>query len=323
VSESRVTTPTAQLLDALLGRLRDAYAYVFPNRADAACELLRRRLAAGAYPEAIGPEVCEQLSRDLYEACRDKHLRLIWHESVEASVDEGQLVAALRAEFARENQGIRRVERLPGNVGLIGLTIIPEASTGAPALTAAMQLVHHTEALILDLRHARGGSPDGVAYLASYFFPDGETHLGDFVEGEDRRTRQFWTSAYLPAPRYLDRCVFALTGAATFSGGEALAYDLQAHGRAVVAGAATGGGAHPSEVVSLVEHVELRLPIARPVNAVTGANWEGTGVRPDVEVDENEALSVAHRLALEAIVRSPASSQAAVSEALQACGTYE
>ncbi len=129
------------------------------------------------------------------------------------------------------------------------MTIIPEVATGGPSLAAAMQLVQHTEALILDLRGTRGGSPEGVVFLASFLFPDGEARLSDFVEGPHGPTRQYWTSAFLPGPRYLDRRVYVLTSATTFSGGEALAYELQALGRATVVGETTRGGAHPSEVV--------------------------------------------------------------------------
>ena len=88
------------------------------------------------------------------------------------------------------------------------------------------------------------------------------------------------------------------------SGGEALAYDLQALGRAVVVGETTRGGAHPSIMVPLTEQIELRLPVARPINAVTGGNWEGVGVQPDIAVPAADALDGACRAALAARVDS-------------------
>ena len=304
---------TAQLVDVLIDRLDSSY--VFPERSAAAAELLRANLAGGRYDLPVGPTLCELLSGDLLEACNDKHLRLIWHESTEASQDEEQLVAELRKLMRRENHGVRRVERLSGNVGLIELTLIPDAASAGPAFAAAMQLVVHTHALILDLRRGRGGAPDGVAFLASFFFADGETHLSDIVEGPGGPTRQYWTSSFLPGPRYLDRPVYAVTSASTFSGAEGLAYDLQALKRATVVGEVTRGGAHPSEVVSLREHVELRLPVARGVNPVTGGNWEGTGVRPDVVVPAETAVDVALQTALEAIARDETLPEAGRAEA--------
>jgi C-terminal processing protease CtpA/Prc len=306
-----VETPV--LIESLIERLGDGY--VFPGRSARAEQLLRTRLEQGAYDGAAGPGLCELVSADLFEATNDKHLRLLWHEPAEAPRDEAQLVAELREAFRLDNQGVRRVERLAGNIGVIELTIIGEASRAGPALAAAMELIHHTHTLIIDLRGTRGGSPDGVAFLASFFFPDGNVHLNDIVEGPHGRTRQYWASAYLPGPRYLGRPVYVLTSADTFSGGESLAYDLQALGRATIVGETTRGGAHPSEVVSLTDQIELRLPVARAVSPVTGSNWEGAGVQPDVPVPASDALGVARRTALETIVNDEAVPTASRTEA--------
>jgi C-terminal processing protease CtpA/Prc len=98
--------------------------------------------------------------------------------------------------------------------------------------------------------------------------------------------------------------VCVLTSSTTFSGGEALAYDLQAHGRAVVLGETTRGGAHPSIMVPLTEQIELRLPVARTISAATGSNWEGVGVQPDIALPAADALDVARLVALDKIGES-------------------
>lgn len=294
---------TPALVEVIVEKL--AACYIFPERAAQAVTLLRTNLAAGIYDTLVGPDLCDRLSADLFEACTDKHLRLIWHESAQASQDEEHLVAALHERFRLENYGIRRVECLPGNVGLIEITIIPGAGTAAATIIAAMQLVQHTYALILDLRGALGGAPDGVAFFNSFFFADGEVHLSDIVEGGSQgMTRQYWTASYLPGPRYINRPVYLLTSAKTFSGGEALAYDLQTLKRATVVGEVTRGGAHPSVVLSLSEHIELRLPVARTVNPRTGSNWEAVGIQPDVQVPAADALRTALRAALKRIADS-------------------
>ncbi|GCE29376.1 interphotoreceptor retinoid-binding protein [Dictyobacter alpinus] len=288
---------TSTLVEAIVEKLTNCY--IFPERAAQAVTLLRANLAAGVYENFVESNLCDRLSADLFETCADKHLRLIWHESAQASQDEEHLVAALRERFQRENNGIRRVEQLPGNIGLIEITIIPDAATAAESITAALRLVQYTHALILDLRSMLGGAPDGVAFFNSFLFADGEVHLSDIIEsGSQGATRQFWTASYVPGPRYTDRPVYLLTSAKTFSGGEALAYDLQALKRATVVGEVTRGGAHASLVLSLREHIELRLPIARPVNAVTGSNWEAIGVQPDMPTPAANALRVAYRVAL-------------------------
>jgi hypothetical protein len=44
------------------------------------------------------------------------------------------------------------------------------------------------------------------------------------------------------------------------------------------------------------------VPAGRAVNPVTGTNWEGVGVRPDVPVETKEALRTAHLRALERLI---------------------
>ncbi|MCX4808381.1 S41 family peptidase [Streptomyces sp. NBC_01214] len=170
---------------------------------------------------------------------------------------------------------------------------IASATEGADAIGAAMQLVAHSSALVLDLRNCLGGAPEGAAMWCSYFFPDDQVHLNDIYDRTSDTTRQYWTAAHLPAPRYLDRPVHVLTSGVTFSGGEDVAYTLQAQGRAVLVGATTRGGAHPTARHAVAEHVLVTVPTARTINTVTGGNWEGVGVVPDVPVPAEQALDAA------------------------------
>ena len=87
--------------------------------------------------------------------------------------------------------------------------------------------------------------------------------------------------------------VSVLVGARTFSGGEEVAYDLQALGRARVVGETSGGGAHPRVGFPLTDVLQAHVPVARSVNAVTGGNWEGVGVVPDLPCAAHDALDVA------------------------------
>jgi C-terminal processing protease CtpA/Prc len=311
------------LIDSVIDRLNGAY--IFPDRASAAATLLRSRLEAGRYAGAAGEALLGLINDDLFEACSDKHLRLIWYEADKdgsAPQSDEEVIALLREMFRLENHGVKRVERLAGNIGVIELTVVPDAESAGRVIAAAFELVQHTSGLILDLRGTRGGALDGVAYLQSFLFADGDVHLTDSVEGPNGPTRQYWTSGYLPAPRYLDRPVFALVSGTTFSGGEALAYDLQALQRATIVGEVTRGGAHPSTVVSLGDNVELRLPIARSVSPVTGGDWEGVGVAPDIAVSAADAMDTARRALLEAFVADGAASEAVREEARQALGAF-
>jgi C-terminal processing protease CtpA/Prc len=304
------------LIESVIDHLNSGY--IYPDRAAAAAVLLRSGVHDGRYADAVDEALLDLINEDLFEVCADKHLRLIWYEadaSGAAPQSDEEVIAVLREMFRLENHGVKRVERLAGNIGIIELTVIPDADSAGRVIAAAFELVQHTSGLILDLRATRGGAPDGVAYLSSFLFADGDVHLTDIVEGPNGPTRQYWTSGYLPAPRYLDRPVFALVSGATFSGGEALAYDLKALQRATVVGEVTRGGAHPSTVASVGKNVELRLPIARSISPVTGSDWEGVGVAPDIVVPAADALDTARRALLEAFVADSAASESVREEA--------
>lgn len=282
-----------QIVGPALDRIEAGY--VFPELGRDIGAALRRRLAAEEYDNLDGQQLCELVTAQLQELSADKHLRLLWVDEPQSldPADEDDGEAAFRALLRAENQGIRRVEILDGNVGFVDVRRIPYADDGAAAIGAAMQLVAGSSAVVLDLRACSGGAPEGAAMWCSYFFRDDQVHLNDIYERSTGATRQFWTAAHLPAPRYPDRPVCVLTSAMTFSGGEDVAYTLQAHGRAVVVGETTRGGAHPTARYPVTEHILVTVPTARTINSVTGTNWEGVGVVPDVPVPAEQALKAA------------------------------
>jgi C-terminal processing protease CtpA/Prc len=185
---------------------------------------VREHLALGRYDDLAGRELCAAVTSDLQEVRADPHLRLIWHEHArpawERADDDIDETAARREKYRLGGEGVHRVERLAGNIGLIDLRGVGNADWTSPAYGAAMQLVTHTYALILDMRGNSGGSPDGVALFCSYLFPADPVHLNDIFDGTTGQTRQYWTSTHLPGPRYLDRPVYVLTSGQTFSAGE-------------------------------------------------------------------------------------------------------
>src|SRR3954468_22236888 len=139
-------------------------------------------------------------------------------------------------------------------------------------------------------RTASMSGPRWVELLVSHFTGDELVHLQDLVHRDGTVVTSRTTPAVFPKVP-ADVPVDVLTSARTFSGGEELAYDLQALGRARVVGETTGGGAHPRDAFDLTPHLQLHVPIARSVNAVTGTNWEGVGVVPDLACPAEEALS--------------------------------
>jgi hypothetical protein len=294
--------PATELIDIITGLLRSSY--VFPERAEQAAVALEASLAAGEYEDLDDEALADKLTSQLYEVCRDKHLRVHTRPPWDGPARPGARGPARPPwpgwleRGSPHNYGIARVERLDGNVGYLDLHGVAHPDEAGPAIAAAMELVSGTGALIIDLRHNGGGAPSGVVFWLSYLFPDDQTHLNDIFDGASGQTRQFWTLASVPGHRYLDRPVYLLTSARTFSGGEDFAYSLQAQARAELIGETTGGGAHPTQRIPISATLVLAVPHARSVNPVTGTNWEGTGVVPDVAVPAEQAFDVAYGRAL-------------------------
>jgi hypothetical protein len=282
--------------------------YVFPDVAERAATAVEARLAAGEYDDLDEITLTARLTGHLQEVTGDKHLRVRLGGGPgagpgpgpdgERPEDHEKRGENMRRIGRMDNFGIRRVERLPGNVGYVDLRRVAMAADAGPAVAAAMELVAGTYALILDLRHNGGGAPDGVALWCSYLLREEPVHLNDIFHADTGETRQFWSLPYLPGTRYVDRPVYVLTGSHTFSGGEELCYNLQVLGRAELIGETTGGGAHPTRGYRISRAVHIGIPFARSINPVTGTNWEGTGVTPDVAVPEAQACEVAYAKAL-------------------------
>jgi retinol-binding protein 3 len=202
----------------------------------------------------------------------------------------------------KRNFSIARVEHLKQNIGYINIVGFEPAEDAGPAIAAAMRLVAHSDALIIDLRENDGGYPSGVAQLESYFF-DSRTHLNDMYVREGNRVEETWTLDELDGPRYGEkRPLFLLTSSKTFSGGEDMAYTMQQLKRATIVGEVTGGGANPGRDFRLNTHFSAFIPFARAVNPVTKTNWEGVGVQPNVKTSAERALNATHILAIKSIL---------------------
>lgn len=61
-------------------------------------------------------------------------------------------------------------------------------------------------------------------------------------------------------------------------------------------GAPTWAGAHPSRSYRIDGHFHAFIPNRRAINPITGSNWEGVGVIPDIAAAPDKALAVAEDL---------------------------
>lgn len=277
--------------------------YVFPDVAAKLAKVLRARLGEGAYTDLGDAEFATRVTADLQSVNDDPHLRLRHHaEPVAEDGDAEHASEDFRAAAELEGFGIAAVRRLPGNVGYVDTTLLYPLDLAAAAIAAAMTLVAPADALLLDVRRNRGGTPDTSAFLQSYLV-DERTHYLDIYEREGDRVTQMWTLPHVPGAKYGGtKPIWVLTGPATFSGGEDLAFSLQRQGRAKTVGETTRGGAHPREQFKVDTYLDVTVSIARSYDPETGENWEGVGVSPDVPVATDKAFDTAYALALEHVL---------------------
>lgn len=276
--------------------------YVFPDIAAQVIVVLRDRLAAGRYTDISDDEAfASAVTADLQSINGDKHLRLLYSEAEVPEHDPFD-IAAYTEEVRLSGYGFARVERLPGNVGYVDTTMFHHPEIAGERAVAAMTLVAGTDALLFDVRRNVGGSPGMVALLCSYLFDD-STQLTSIYHRESDLTEQAWTLPYIPGPRFGgSKPVWVLTSGTTFSGAEAFAYDLKTRGRAVIVGESTRGGAHPGTRYRVGTHLRSAVPNGRAINPVTGTNWEGVGVQPEIDVPAEKAFDSAYALALEHVL---------------------
>lgn len=296
----------ARALDTLDRRLAH---YVMIERTPA----IRTRLAARreALMALTDPEAFRQaINAELLAVSGDKHLQ-VWLEG--RSRDE---VAAggtqptmeqMGAEEARNGWGVREAKVMDGGVAYLNLASFSGHPDSAAAIDAAMAKLAGARALVLDLRDNLGGGEVALRQLMGHFAPE-PMRLEDIqfrrcqpdpadAEGclpDGRDTFERFANP-VAEPTFPTQPIVVLVGPGTFSAAEAVAYDLQAAGRATVIGEVTGGGANPSTGMDLGPWFTVIMPIGEARHPVTGTNWEGVGVRPDVAVPVESALEAALR----------------------------
>ena len=276
--------------------------YVYAEDARTMANLLRANLQRGAYDDVSSlAGFTERLTQDLRSIRADLHLEVSVVEET-ASPDEAGVDHHDPEYLRRRNYQLRRVEVLDGNVGYLALDGFAGDEGAGSAGVAAMNFLAHADALIIDLRENGGGGIAMIQLLMSYLH-DGREQLSGIYIRESNTDLQFWTHGFVTGPRLAEVPVWVLVSERTFSAAEAFAYDIKHMGRGTIVGEVTRGGAHPVRNVDYPElRITVRVPFARAVSPVTGGNWEGVGVQPDLPVPADRALAAAHAEAIRSIL---------------------
>jgi hypothetical protein len=295
--------------------------YFDPRLAKRIADELRAEVAEGRFDDVEDPrELAAVMSQRLRH--HDAHFVVVWSPPSPPAPAVGpgaaRAPAADPGAAARGNHGFRRVEVLPGNVGILELTSFahfepqareapappptpaspePLAGSAREVADAALALLARTQALIVDLRECGGGSPAMVGYLIGHFVAEDADVYNTFESrGADQSERP---TVPIVAPRRVHLPLYVLVSGRTGSGAESFAYTLQAARRATIVGERTAGAANPGDFHPVGDGLSVFVSGGRPVNPITQGNWEGDGVRPDRVVPATDAEHAAYELALE------------------------
>jgi len=290
-----------ELIEEISDLLRDNY--VFPVLGGKYAQEIITMYKSGEFDSISDPkEFGEKVTAALQKLTKDKHVlfRLIEASDLGES-KEGSLHHPVR--YFRlgqdEHLGIFRLDWIENEIGYMDYRRFYYHNEAKEILINAIKFLSTANAIIIDLRENQGGSGKLIPLLCSYFLPHPTQLTGTYYRNEDI-TQEWWTLEKVVGKRLLDVPLFLLIGKNTFSAAEYLAYDLKVRKRATLIGESTKGGAHSVDLFQVEDYFEIYIPTARAVNPVTGRNWEGTGVIPNVKVPSESALDTAIVLAKKA-----------------------
>jgi len=284
--------------------------YVDVDTAKLIAGKLRASLRSGAYSSAPdGNRLAELMTKDLRSVNGDLHLgvRFTPPNSGMAPGNAGSLAFLGRGQ----HYALGRIDVLPGNIGYLELMGFAIDAAAESTVVAALEYLKTTDAIILDLRHNRGGSGELSNFLISHFTGADTTASLRVTSRDPHMNFTRYTMAHVPGPRRPDVPLYILTSRGTASAGEDFTFVLQNLKRATIVGDRTAGAGHNVTMVPSGHGFSTSISITRVADPKTGKEWERVGVQPDVRVDPAIALDTAQILALRALeAKAPADDRA-------------
>lgn len=305
---SACAAPGSQHPDSAEGaacRLADELekAFVIPDQGVAYAQALRAHVAAGRYAGKTAEDAARGMTADLQAVAPDGHLRV----ELEANRRQpgGAALGQARPPVLEQAGWIA-----PGIAFLRINAFLPD-DTQTAAVAKFMADHAEAEAIIFDIRTHGGGGLAQMDVIFPWLFAEEtrlvtmamrrsveEEHGTPFGEGPTLRKlagtpqetiREHWA---VPNgdPRLRDAKVYLLTSQRTGSAAEHFALAMKHTGRAKLVGSNTAGANHFGGGIPLGGGFGAFMPVGRTYDPVTGKDWEGDGVAPDVAVEPAKAL---------------------------------
>ncbi|MEP6999868.1 MAG: S41 family peptidase, partial [bacterium] len=288
VLDSAIKRAVVDSLAGLLERL-----YPAPDTGRMIADRVRGQEQIGAYALLTSkPQFAEALTRDLRLVNSDKHLSVRIGEERRAAAGGAQ---GTDAQDGADNVGTPQV--LENNVGYLKIGTLAGSPRALARLGDALRVLEKTDAVIVDLRGSPGGSAEMANTIISHFVAPGVPVIRVY-DRSSGRTFVRETLTQVSGPRRLDVPLYVLVDARSASAAEDVPFVLQNLGRATIIGERTAGAGRNNRTIALSDGLLASISITRVSEPTTGREWEGVGVKPDVEVASDSARDVALRAAL-------------------------
>jgi hypothetical protein len=312
VSRAAIDVPLSpaqrnEVILALAERLETTF--YSPAIATAYATALRTKLQARGY-EAITSRdaLATAVTADLQAVNRDGHLKLT----------AGTPGIAPNGQRREEVKAIARSGWIADGVAYLEFRIFNGQEAGIAELKQFIADHSSAKTLIIDVRRHYGGGKDEMDVLFPALFSDTTALLqGDaraavaeqMPGGLDSYPEFFRVAAPAGIVRHEHRAVppkgggamsktkvYLLVSRDTVSAGEHLAMALKRTERATLIGQTTRGAGNFGRPFKLPNEFSAFVPFGRTFDPDTGEGWEGTGVRPNIEVPAETALAKALEL---------------------------
>lgn len=287
--------------------------FVFPEVGKQYAAALRAKLASGGYSSfPDSREFARAVTADLQAIHKDGHLRV-------GRAPPQQPGQGPRRRMGPNVQPIEKSGWIADGVAYISFGVFPGDEETLTKLRTFLAEHSSAKTLIIDARGHHGGGLAEMDVMFPYFYGKPQTlvQMDTRVAVEERRGSPLEDSPTLVKVKGPDGVVrrshnvipaaqatglrtakiFLLTSKRTASAAEHLSLSLKRTGRATLIGETTAGAGHYGGMVPLGHDFAAFIPVGRTFDPENDRGWEGTGVKPDVEVPADQALDEALRRA--------------------------
>jgi hypothetical protein len=311
VTVAAASAPAAEEVSA--EGVAEAYAtllerdYLYPETGKRYAAAIRGAIAAGRYKGLSGEALGTAIDRDIDAVSPDGHLRLRIPDAAPGAAASAGAAATPRPPKVP----VEQAGWIAPGIAFIRFNVFP-MDEGVTAQAAKFMADHaDAKAIIFDIRTHNGGGLSQMDVIFPWLFGK-QTRLvtmatraavdagaGSPIAGIPSMrmakgdpgmvAREHWATPN-DDTRLRDAKIYVLTSGASASAAEHFALAMKHTGRGTLVGAPTAGANHFGRGEDLGGGYSAFIPVGRTYDPVTGKDWEGEGVLPDIAVPPGEAL---------------------------------